>query len=186
MNRSIKKSPVLLIVLFMMSVGLYSQGSDMIVLKKGTESTIKTYLAGSQIHFISKSRSVVQGRIKKIENDSLYINIYDEGQVYNRWGTTFWDTISVGLSKFHIDEIAEIVKPRAGFGFIKNGFLFMVGGIGYAILHSVNAAYLKEPISSSTLAISGGVALSGYILNRIHKNTIRLGNRYYLQYIPLK
>ena len=62
----------------------------------------------------------------------------------------------------------------------------MIGGTGYAILHTVNSAYLKQPIEAQTLAISGGVALVGYVLNRLHKNTIKLGNRYYLQYIPLK
>ena len=179
-------SPVLFITLLMMSFRVFSQGSDMVVLKKGPEKTIKTYLTGSQIQFITKARVVVEGRINKILNDSLYINTFHQGKVYNQWGTSFWDTISVGLSKYHIKEIAEIIKPREGFSFIKNGVLFMVGGIGYAFLHSVNAAILKEPISLSTLAITGGVALTGYLLNRIHKNTIRLGNRYYLQYISVK
>lgn len=186
MNKAIQIFSIVLITLLITSFEVFSQGSDMIVLKKGAETTIKTYLAGSQIHFVTSSRFVVKGRITKIEKDSLYINIYDEGPVYNRWGTTLWDTLSVSLARYHINEISEIVKPREGLAFIKNGFLFMLGGISYAILHSVNAAYLKQPIIPSTLAISGSVALTGYVLNRIHKNTIRLGNRYYLQYIPLK
>lgn len=186
MKKAIRKYSIVFITLLFISVQLFSQGSDMIVLKKGPEKTLKTFMAGSQIHFISSSNIRVQGRIKKIENDSLFINTYDEGSVYSRWGTTFWDTLSVSLAKYHINEISEIVKPREGLAFIKNGFLFMLGGISYAILHSVNAAYLKEPIVPSTMAISGTVALTGYVLNRIHKNTIRLRNRYYLQYIPLK
>lgn len=186
MNKATKIFSIVLITLLTTAFDVFSQGSDMIVLKKGAEKTIKTYLAGSQIHFVTSSRIMVQGRIKKIENDSVYINIYDHGPVYNRWGTTFWDTLSVGLSRYHINEISEIVKPREGLAFIKNGFLFMLGGISYAILHSVNAAYLKQPIIPSTMVISGSVALTGYVLNRIHKNTVRLGNRYYLQYIPLK
>lgn len=175
-----------LIILFGITPGVCAQGSDMIVLKKGPEITLKTYLAGTQIHFISISGSHVQGMIKRIDKDSIFINIYDERSVYNRWGTTFWDTISVGLSKYHINEVREIVKPRKGFGFIKNGALFMIGGTAYAILHTVNSAYLKQPIEPETLAIAGGVALTGYVLNRLHKNTLKLGNRYYLQYIPLK
>lgn len=186
MNNAIQLFSIVLITLLMTSFKVFAQGSDMIVLKKGAETTVKTYMAGSQIHFVSNSRIVVQGKIKKIENDSVYINIYDHGPVYNRWGTTFWDTLSVSLTRYHINEISEIVKPREGLAFIKNGFLFMLGGISYAILHSVNAAYLKQPIIPSTMLISGSVALTGYALNRIHKNTIRLGNRYYLQYIPLK
>ncbi len=186
MNKASAKLIFVLIALLMTTTGVFSQGSDMIVLKKGAEKTIKTYLAGSQIHFISNSGIAIKGRIKKIQNDSIYINTYDEGQVYNRWGTTFWDTISVSLLKYHINEISEIFKPRKGLGFIKNGLLFMIGGTSYAMLHTVNSIYLKQPIEPATLVISGTVALSGYVLNRLHKNTLRLGNRYYLQYIPLK
>ena len=176
----------LLMILFGESLPLCAQGSDMIVLKKGPETTLKTYMVGTQIHFISSAGLDVKGLIKKINKDSIYINTYDERSVYNSLGGTFWDTISVGLSRYHINEVREIIKPSKGFGFIKNGALFMIGGTGYAILHTVNSAYLKQPIEAQTLAISGGVALVGYVLNRLHKNTIKLGNRYYLQYIPLK
>jgi len=162
-----------------------AQGSDMLVLKKGPERTLKTYLSGTQIHFVTIAGTEVQGRIRKIEKDSVFINIYDERAAYTMWGTSFWDTVAVGLSKYHIKEIREIFKPREKFSFIKNGLIFMMGGSSYAILHSVNALYLKQPIIPSTMLISGGVALTGLVLNKVHKRTVRLGNKYYLQYIPI-
>jgi len=164
---------------------LLAQGSDMVVLKKGPEKTLKTYLSGSPIHFVTIAGTEVQGMIRKIQKDSLYINIYDERRAYTIWGTSFWDTVSVGLSRYHIKEVREIFKPREKFSFIKNGLIFMMGGSSYAILHSVNALYLKEPIIPSTMAISGAVALTGFVLGRIHKRTVTLGNKYYLQYIPV-
>jgi len=164
---------------------LLAQGSDMVVLKKGPERTLKTYLSGSQIHFVTIAGTEVQGMIRKIQKDSLYINIYDERAAYTIWGTSFWDTVSVGLSRYHIKEVREIFKPREKFSFIKNGLIFMMGGSAYAILHSVNALYLKQPIIPSTMAISGAVALTGFALGRIHKKTLTLGNKYYLQYIPV-
>jgi hypothetical protein len=164
---------------------LLAQGSDMVVLKRGPERTLKTYLSGSQIHFITIAGTEVQGMIRKIQKDSLYINIYDERPAYTMWGTSFWDTVSVGLSRYHIKEVREIFKPRENFSFIKNGLIFMMGGSAYAILHSVNALYLKQPIIPSTMAISGAVALTGFALGRIHKKTLTLGNKYYLQYIPV-
>lgn len=164
---------------------ILAQGSDMVVLKKGPERTLKTYLSGTQIHFVTIAGTEVQGRIRKIEKDSVFINIYDERAAYTMWGTSFWDTVSVGLSKYHIKEIREIFKPREKFSFIKNGLIFMMGGTSYAILHSVNALYLKQPIIPSTMLISGGVALTGLVLNKVHKRTVRLGNKYYLQYIPI-
>lgn len=173
------------ILLFFPLCQLLAQGSDMIVLKKGPEKTLKTYISGSQIHFITIAGNEVQGMVRKIQKDSLYINIYDERPAYNIWGTSFWDTVSVGLSRYHIKEVREIFKPREQFSFIKNGLLFMMGGTAYAILHSVNALYLKQPIIPSTMLISGGVALTGLVLNKVHKRTVRLGNKYYLQYIPV-
>lgn len=163
-----------------------AQGSDMVVLKKGADKTLKTYIAGSQIHFISIAGNEVEGNIKKIERDSLFIHTYDSRAAYTMWGTSFWDTISVSLSRYHISEIREIIKPKSGFGFIKNGYLFMIAGISYAILHVVNAPILDQPIIPGQLAVAGGITASGVVLNRIHKNTVRLGKKHYLQYIPLK
>jgi hypothetical protein len=77
-------------------------------------------------------------------------------------------------------------KPKKGFGFIKNGYLFMIAGISYAILHVVNAPILDQPIIPGQLAVAGGITASGIVLNRIHKNTVKLGKKHYLQYIPLK
>ena len=176
---------IFLFLIFFSCSQVFAQGSDMVVLKKGPERTLKTYLSGSQIHFVTIAGTEVQGMIRKIQKDSLYINIYDERAAYTIWGTSFWDTVSVGLSRYHIKEVREIFKPREKFSFIKNGLIFMMGGSAYAILHSVNALYLKQPIIPSTMAISGAVALTGFALGRIHKKTITLGNKYYLQYIPV-
>jgi hypothetical protein len=163
-----------------------AQGSDMVVLKKGPEKTIKTFTAGSQIKFITRYGSAVEGMIKVIEKDSIYIHTYDARSGYTIWGTSFWDTLSVSLSRYHISDIVELVRPSRGFGFIRNGWLFILGGLSYAILHSVNAVYLKEPIIPSTMAISGGVAATGLVMNRLHKKTVKLGHGYHLQYVPLK
>jgi hypothetical protein len=168
------------------SLSSFGQGSDMVVLKKGADKTLKTYIAGSQIHFISIAGNEVEGNIKKIERDSIFIHTYDSRAAYTMWGTSFWDTVSVSLSRYHISEIREIIKPRSGFGFIKNGYLFMLAGISYAILHVVNAPILDQPIIPGQLAVAGGITATGVVLNRIHKNTVRLGKKHYLQYIPLK
>jgi hypothetical protein len=182
---NIFKQILFMLLCFCLSGEMIAQGSDMIVLKKGPEKTLKTYVSGTQIHFVTIAGTEVHGQIRMIKKDSLFINIYDERAAYTIWGTSFWDTVSVGLSRYHIKEVREIFKPREQFSFIKNGWIFMMGGTAYAILHSVNALYLKQPIIPSTMLISGGVAMTGLVLNRVHKRTIRLGNKYYLQYIPV-
>ena len=46
--------------------------------------------------------------------------------------------------------------------------------------------YLKEKIDLQTLAYSGGSVLTGLLLKKLHRNTITINKRHYLQYIPLK
>ena len=164
----------------------YSQGSDIVVLKKRNTITKKTFFAGSQIQFIDLAGSEVNGVIKKIANDSLYINLFDTRKQYTIWGTSFFDTIAVFTNRYHYNEIREIIKPRKGFGFVKNGLIFIISGVGYAFLHTFNAIYLKEKLDGKTMAISGTAVLTGMLLKKTHRNSIRLGKQYYLQYIPLK
>ena len=173
-------------MLMLILSGVYSQESDIIVLKKRNMITKKTFFAGSQIHFIDIAGSEVNGVIKKIANDSLYVNIFDSRMQYTIWGTSFLDTIAVFTSKYHYKEIREIIKPAKGFGFVKNGLIFIIGGIGYSFLHTFNAIYLKEKLDGNTMAISGAAVLTGLLLKKTHHNSIRLGKQYYLQYIPLK
>jgi uncharacterized membrane protein YccF (DUF307 family) len=185
MNKTLAFFLTMALLVSSVSIG-FAQGSDMVVLKKGANKTLKTYIAGSQIHFISIAGNEVEGNIKKIERDSIFIHTYDSRAAYTMWGTSFWDTVSVSLSRYHISEIREIIKPKSGFGFIKNGYLFMIAGISYAILHVVNAPILNQPIIPGQLAVAGGITATGIVLNRVHKNTVRLGKNHYLQYIPLK
>jgi hypothetical protein len=177
---------LLIVVLCGLHAQSIAQGSDMIVLKKGKNKTLKTWLAYSQVHFITIAGNEVRGTVKKIEKDSLFIQIYDERKNYTPWGTSFWDTIAIGLSRYHYKEIREVIKPQRGFGFIRNGFLFIMGGTAYALLHSINGLYLKQPLDPVTMGISGGAVASGLILQKIHRRTVTLGKRYHLQYIPVK
>ena len=185
MNKTLAFFLTMALLVSSVSIG-FAQGSDMVVLKKGANKTLKTYIAGSQIHFISIAGNEVEGNIKKIERDSIFIHTYDSRAAYTMWGTSFWDTVSVSLSRYHISEIREIIKPKSGFGFIKNGYLFMIAGSSYAILHVVNAPILNQPIIPGQLAVAGGITATGIVLNRVHNNTVRLGKNHYLQYIPLK
>lgn len=164
----------------------FAQQSDMIVLRRGPSKTLKTYFPGSQIHFISTGGQHTKGTIKKIERDSIFLHVIQERQNITIWGTRFWDTASIATIPFHYRDIREIYKPDKGVGIIKNGFLFMMGGAAYALLHTINAAYLKVPIEPLTLGASGAVALTGFGLNRLYRTTVSIGKRHQLQYIPMK
>jgi small nuclear ribonucleoprotein (snRNP)-like protein len=165
---------------------LHAQGSDMVLLKKKNNKTLKKYLAETPINMITKNGERINGVIKKIDRDSMFINTYVERAAYTMWGPKFWDTLSIALIKVHCNEVGEIVKPRAGLGIIRNGYLFMAGGLSYAALHLGNALIANEPIDGSILAKAGAVALGGMILKKTYRSTVKIGKRYRLQYIPLK
>jgi hypothetical protein len=59
----------------------------------------------------------------------------------------------------------------------------MIGGTGYLLLHIVNAAYLKEPVIGSTVAIAGGIAVGGFLMNKFRKRKYEIGRGYDLKYI---
>ncbi|NBO57375.1 MAG: hypothetical protein EBU73_00340 [Chitinophagia bacterium] len=177
---------IFLVFIFIMPLISMSQGSDMVLLKKHNNRTVKSYLAGAPLHLITVNGERIKGTIKKIDKDSLFINTYDERAGYTMWGTRVWDTLSIGLTKIHMNEVREIVKPRAGFSIIKNGYIFLAGGISYALLHLVNAAYLKQPVDGVVMAKAGGLIIGGWILKKTNKSTVTIGRRYHLQYVPLK
>ena len=164
----------------------YTQGSDLLLLKKGKGKTLQTFFAGSSIHFIDISNREESGVIKKIENDTLFIKYYDIRQRYTMWGTTVMDTVTAALDKYHYNEIKAIYKPGKSFEFIRNGTLFMLGGAAYAILHLANAAIQKQPVDGKTMAIAGSVAATGFMMRLLRKYTYPIGTKYQLSYIGLK
>ena len=163
-----------------------AQGSDMVLLKKKNNKTVKSFLSETPIHLITVNGENIKGKIKKIDKDSIFINTYDERAGYTMWGTRVWDTLSIGLIKIHYNEVREIVKPRAGMSIIRNGYIFLAGGLSYALLHLVNAAYLKQPVDGVVMAKAGGLIIGGWILKKTNKSTVKIGRRYHLQYVPLK
>lgn len=176
---------ILLLVICFHSFG-YTQGSDLLLLKKGKGKTVQTFFAGSFIHFTDINGREESGIIKKIDRDTLYILYYDVRRSYNMWGTSVADTVTSFLDKYHYKEIRDIYKPPKSFEFIRNGTIFMIGGIGYATLHVANAAIQNEKVDAKTLAIAGGVAAAGFIMYKMRKYKYTIGARYQLTYVVLK
>jgi hypothetical protein len=176
----------LLLLILPVTVPVYSQGSDLILLKKNNGQTIQTFFAGSFIHFFDNTGREESGVIKKIERDTLFIIHYDVRRQYNMWGTSVADTMSAFLNRYHYNEIKAIRKPPKSFEFVRNGTLFMIAGTGYAVLHVANAAILDEKVDGTTLAIAGGVAAVGFAMRKLRKYNYSIGDKYHLSYIGMK
>ena len=62
--------------------------------------------------------------------------------------------------------------------------LFMIGGVGYAFLHTFNGLIQKQNYPS-TLAVSGGVALAGFTMRKLRKYYYPIGEKYTISYVQL-
>ncbi|MFZ9301675.1 MAG: hypothetical protein ACO23V_11965 [Chitinophagaceae bacterium] len=156
---------------------------DMVVLRNKQNRTIKSYFSGIPITFADNTGQVISGVVKKVLRDSLYIQQYDIRRSATMWGTPVQDTVGAYTLKFHSNEIVWIKKNRGTIEPIRNGTVFMIGGLGYGLLHSINAAYLGEPILWSNLAVAGGAIAGGYIMKKLRSNRYVIGKKYTLNYI---
>lgn len=178
-------NPVLLILCMVCALSGYSQQSDFISFRKKGR-TITTYFKGSPITFIHRNGSAVSGIIEKIYHDTLYIKQYDVRMFATPWGTRAPDTIGHYDLLFHYNEIAAIPRPPKSFEFIRNGSLLMLGGGGYAFLHTFNGLIQKRKIYPSTLVITGGIAAAGFTLHKLRKYYYPIGRKYRMEYISMK
>ena len=159
--------------------------SDMVVLRNKQGHTIKSYFSGMPIDFGDRGGREVSGVVKKIDYDTIFIQQFDIRQAYNRWGTYVMDTVTTYLLKYHYNEISWIRKPSARLEFVRDGTIFMIGGTAYLLLHVINAAYLKEPVVGSTVAIAAGVAVGGLVMKKLRKRKYTIGKKYSLVYIDM-
>lgn len=174
------------IPLLFVSTGICAQGTDLLLLRNAKDRTIKTFLAGSFIQFTDISGHPVSGVLRRLEKDTLFITYYDVKQRYNMWGTTMADTLSAYMLRYHYNEIYSVVKDPQSFEFVRDGTLFIIGGVAYAALHSINGLIKKEPLDGTTLAISGGVAATGFLMKKLRKRNYVIGRKYSLHYVGLK
>lgn len=171
-------------MLFIIPIAVSAQQSDFISLQKKGR-TIKSYFKGSAFEFIHITGSSVNGYIDRIYKDTLFMYAYDIRMTPNAWGTRFADTIGRISLRYGLNEIAAIPKPGKGFEFVRNGTIFMIGGGGYAFLHTFNGLIQKKKIYPSTLAISGGVALAGFTMKKLRKYYYVIGKKYSISYVQL-
>ncbi|MCO5239832.1 MAG: hypothetical protein M9904_07235 [Chitinophagaceae bacterium] len=166
------------------SLSSLGQQNDLLSFRK-KDRTIKSYFKGMSIEFIHKNGSYINGIIERIYNDTIYIKQYDVRMLPTPWGTNTEDTVAHYDLRFHYHEIASIPRPPQAFAFIRNGTLLMIGGGGYAFLHTFNGLVQKRKIYPSTVLISGGVAALGFTMHKLRKYHFPIGKKYNIQYIKM-
>lgn len=182
------KYSLISLISFFITLSVYSQASDFIVLKKKNDRTLKSYFPGIPIAFETFDKRFVEGYITAIQNDSVFVKVYDIRTVGTIWGVTTLDTAGTFISGVHYKEINRVYfdTKRKAFSFITDGTLFMIGGGGYALLNVINGAYLKESVTGSKnlgkLGIAASVFATGFIM---HKIKVSGRKNYYVEYIHM-
>lgn len=175
----------------------YSQ-HDFLVFKKNYK-TIARFYKGSYFAFQLKSREWKTGYISKIQNDSFWIR----PQV-TYYGLIMTDTLWFSELSFALSDVRALPKKGVAFrygngGFeitgsgghqhwywIKNGWVFMVGASGYALLDATNGIIRNDySLSNSNLKIIAAIFLGGLILHKTYKLYLPLGKKYRLETIKI-
>jgi hypothetical protein len=154
----------------------FSQSSDIINVTRRNGRHLKSFFAGSAITFQTTRGNYVNGIIKSIKNDSLFVKTYVMGRYMTQYGFTVIDTANVFTNGFSYKEISHIKLDTKKSFFRKNlGGLLIAGGAGYAALNIINKASSKEPIGSKenlkNLGTAGAAISLGLLINKIFPTT---------------
>lgn len=185
---------ILTAILFFFLLSGQNQAQVSVLTLKKKNKTIRQYWPGTEIAFQLSNKEWRKGLIKKITNDSLFIQ-----PVIVRYFLMGTDTLRYLTTGYAHSDIYAFPKPgisieyndgrfqirrSAGhvhFYWIKGGWLFRTGGMGYIGLHLLNS--IGATINPASLAIAGGVVGIGFLLKALYTPVIRLGKKYKLQYI---
>lgn len=177
---------------------VFSQ-NDILVFKKGHKS-LQYFHAGSRISFQMHNKEWTKGIITKIENDSFYftkeIVIYHLGAHAD---TMHFSGFHYALTDVHAlpkrgvqidykDDHFEITGSggHQHFYWIKSGWLFRAGALGYTGLNIINGIIKHDVIfKGGKLGIAAGVFAFGILLKKWYTLTRPLGKRYHLESIKI-
>ena len=162
----------LFFLLIVLPACVHAQMSDIIAVRKKNGRTIQSFTKGSPIIFIDPASQTVEGLIKEIRNDSVFVARMDIRTYYTQVGATFTDTISSSVFAYHYKELTRIrIYHKQGNLRNLTSSVLMIGGAAYIVLNVVNGLYLGEPIVDDNnlgkLGIAAGAVAVGYAMKKL-------------------
>jgi hypothetical protein len=170
-----------------------SQSDDFIVLKKRNNRTLKTYGAGSFLSALTNTGFQLNGFIKAIRNDSIFITQQETRLVSTQFGQTI-DTLfhTFGfdyrnITAFYFSRQFDAIKRKRGFVQTTLPGILIIGGSGFIVLELVNTIYRKEKLNEkgklTSIGVAAGIAGLGVVLQTINSRKDKVGNKYKVYYI---
>jgi hypothetical protein len=179
---------LLLIFFVLCYISAFTQIKEWMVLQKKGIS-IETFFPGKYITIQFDNYQWIEGEIKEIRNDSIFINQKVSRIVGNGWGLPVRDTVSLGLLAYSISQIYAMPLRNQQLGVITGGAIFQVGGAGYIVLNAANNLIQNQNFFTAQnltgVGIAGGVFLLGKILQWNHPTRVILGKKYTLKRIKM-
>lgn len=184
----------LLILLTTLLFQASAQPSDYIVLKKKNNRTLKTYFPGTFLSAVTYTGFTLNGVIRQIKNDSVFIEQWEVRQVPTQFGVPALDTI-VYTIRMHYQEIRQYlyttsrsgISTRRGGGMIQQ--IMIIGGAGFIVLEAVNTIYRGESFSDgnklTVMAIAAGIATTGILWKHLQSRGDRTGKKYKVIYVKM-
>lgn len=185
---------ILTAILLFLLLSSQSQAQVSVLALKKKNKTVRQYYPGTEIAFQLSKKEWRKGLIKKITRDSLFIQ-----PVIVRYFLMGTDTLRYLTTGYAHSDIYAFPKPgisieyndgrfqirrSAGhvhFYWIKGGWLFRTGGMGYIGLHLLNS--IGATINPVSLAIGSGVVGLGFLLKALYTPVLRVGKKFKVVYI---
>jgi hypothetical protein len=185
-----------LIFLLSFSTSIAHSQQNFLRFKKGRK-TISTYWKGSTISFLTTNDQWQKGEITRIANDSFYIRpmvvryhlMGTDTVHYSVIGFSMKDVFAMpnkGILIHYVDGTYQISRSggHVKWYWVKSGWIFRVGAVGYAGLHVANGL-IKDDFSLSrskpNLITAAAVFLGGVLLHKSYKPYLPLGRKYQLE-----
>lgn len=177
----------------------FAQNYNLILKKRN--KTLNKFWEGSMIAFQLKDKTWQYGEIITIKKDSIFIK-----PRMIQYSYLHADTLPSFVTGFALKNIYALPKPGVVVDYdngyfrmnrkssvvraywIKSGWIFRVGALGYATLNIINGIAnndLSIENNGTQLAIAASVLAIGIILDKTYKPKYIIGKKYHLELLDL-
>ena len=157
---------------------VHAQASDFIILKKRNR-TVQNFFAGSNIEFITTNGAYRNGRINKIERDTIFMQEFLVQRLPTTFGTYILDTVGSFRFAYDYRQIKAFGKEQKNFNVNGSGAALLGGGILLTVASGVIYLVDRKKFSGGLMATSAGLAAAGYFMSKSGSKGIVIGKKGY-------
>ena len=164
--------PTLVFFLLLVVHLSFAQSLDYISVRKKNGRVLKNFFSGSDILLQTTDGTYWQGPVRTLQNDTLYLTVYDVRYMPTVYGGFVRDTLTTSVVPVYYKNIKRIqLNPHENFFQRTGPVLLMLAGGGYLTLNILNGAFYNQsvPGRERVRKIAAGASLFGlgYLLQKL-------------------